>query len=113
MSKSKPTGNIELPIDEKEACKKIKRAVTGGRPTLEEHRRLGAEVEKCMVFSLLKMHLVEDDNELDEIYKEYKSGRMTSGEIKELACSKMNKFLEKFNKDIEKHRKTKINIIEF
>ncbi len=94
MSKSYPEGSIELPEDPKVACAKIKRAVTGGRDTLEEHRRLGAVVEKDMVFELLKQHLVEDDKELQEIYDSYKSGKMTSGELKEIACAKMTVFLK-------------------
>ena len=113
MSKSKSSGNIELPEEQNTACKKIKRAVTGGRATLEEHRKLGAEVEKCMVFNLLKTHLIEDDDELDKIHAEYKSGKMTSGEIKEIACNKMNKFLENFNNNIQKHKNTKINFLKF
>jgi len=115
MSKSKPGSCIELPEDPKEVCKKIKKAVTGGRQTLEEHRKLGAEVEKCMVFELLKQHLVEDDKELQKIYKAYKSGKMTSGEIKEIACEKMTAFLNDFAKKLEKARKNmkKLKFISF
>src|SRR3990167_1388742 len=105
MSKSSPDSCIELPEDLTSVKKKIMRAFTGGRATLEEHRRLGAEVEKCMVFELLKQHLVEDDKELDKIYQEYKSGKMTSGEIKQLCYEKMEKFLNNFVKNIDKARK--------
>jgi tryptophanyl-tRNA synthetase len=105
MSKSKPDSMIELPEDIKTACNKIKKAVTGGRDTLEEHRKLGAVVEKDMVFELLKQHLIEDDSELEHIYKEYKSGRMTSGELKNLACKKMTDFMITLEKGIEKARK--------
>ncbi len=94
MSKSFPEGSIELPEDSESACAKIKRALTGGRDTLEEHRRLGAVIEKDMVFELLKQHLVEDDGELQEIYDAYKSGRMTSGELKEIACEKITVFMK-------------------
>lgn len=115
MSKSKPESCIELPEDPAVVCKKIKRAVTGGRDTLEEHRRLGAEVEKCMVFELLKQHLVEDDKELDKIYEEYKSGRMTSGEIKEIACEKMTAFMKNLDKNIIAARKLvpNLNFVRF
>jgi len=57
MSKSKPESCISLPEDPAVVCKKIKRAVSGGRDTLEEHRKLGAIVEKDMTFELLKQHL--------------------------------------------------------
>ncbi len=115
MSKSHPESCIELPEDVKSITKKIMRAVTGGRDTLEEHRKLGADVDKCMVFELLKQHLVEDDKELNKIYKEYKSGKMTSGEIKDLACKKMTKFMNDFIKKTEKARKevNKLNFIKF
>ena len=115
MSKSKPDSYIELPEDIDSACKKIRKAVTGGRATLEEHRRLGADIEKCMVFELLKQHLIEDDIELDKVYKEYKSGKMTSGEIKELACDYMAKFMNDFTKKLEKSRKLvdKLDFVEF
>ncbi|MEM3374669.1 MAG: tryptophan--tRNA ligase [Candidatus Woesearchaeota archaeon] len=105
MSKSKPESMIELPEDPKEACKKIKKAITGGRDTIEEHRKLGAIIEKDMVFELLKQHLIEDDKELEKIYEDYKSGRMLSGELKEIACKKITDFMTKLEKDIEIARK--------
>jgi tryptophanyl-tRNA synthetase len=105
MSKSKPESSIELPEDAKTACNKIKRALTGGRDTLDEHRRLGAIIEKDMPFELLKQHLIEDDKELDRIYQAYKSGKMTSGEIKEITCELMTKFMEKLEAGIEDARK--------
>ncbi|MFH1589184.1 MAG: tryptophan--tRNA ligase [archaeon] len=115
MSKSKPESCITIPEDEASVKKKIMRAVSGGRETLEEHRRLGAEVEKCMVFELLKQHLVEDDKELDKIYKEYKSGRMSAGEIKQIATEKMVAFMKDFNKKLDKARKevSKLKFVKF
>ncbi len=105
MSKSRPESMIELPEDASAFTRKIKNAVTGGRKTLEEHRKKGAEVEKCMVFELLKQHVVEDDRELQKIYEEYKSGKMTSSEIKQLAIEKMTHFMDDFAKKVEKYRK--------
>ncbi|RME31982.1 tryptophan--tRNA ligase [Candidatus Woesearchaeota archaeon] len=98
MSKSKPEGCIMLPEDVKTAVKRIKRAKTGGRDTVEEHRRLGAIIEQDMVFELLKQHLIDDDAELQRIHDEYKAGRMLSGELKEIACERMRAFLELFDK---------------
>ncbi len=105
MSKSHPAGNIDLPEDPKEACKKIQKAVTGGRKTAEEQRKLGAEVEKDMVFELLKMHLIENDNQLDKIYEQYKSGAMLSGELKKIACERMTAFMNHFTQELEAARK--------
>ena len=115
MSKSRPDSCIELPEDINAAKKKIKGALTGGRDTLEEHRRLGAIIEKDMVFELMKQHLVEDDEELNVIYKKYKSGKMTSGELKEIACDKMEKFMNDFTKGIRKARREagKLKFVKF
>jgi len=115
MSKSKPESCIELPEDIKAACKKIKKAKTGGRDTLEEHRKYGAKIEEDMVFELLKQHLVEDDKELNRIHKEYSSGKMTSGEIKEIACEKMTRFMNDFVSKTEKAKKQidKLKFIRF
>ncbi len=115
MSKSHPESCIELPEDLKSVNKKIDRALTGGRDTLEEHRKKGGEPEKCMVFELLKQHLVEDDKELQKIYDDYKSGKMTSGEIKQIAKDKMKEFMDDFNSKVEKARKNidKLKFVEF
>jgi tryptophanyl-tRNA synthetase len=115
MSKSEPESCIELPEDVKSVCKKIKNAVTGGRDTLEEHRKLGAVIEKDMVFELLKQHLIEDDGELQKIHDDYKSGKMLSGELKIIACEKMTKFLEDFSTKLENARKhvDELKFVEF
>ena len=105
MSKSLPESMIELPEDTKSACNKIKKAVSGGRDTLEEHKMLGALIEKDMVFELLKQHLIKDDDELNHIYSEYKTGRMTSGELKQIGCEKIIEFMNNFSKNLENARK--------
>jgi tryptophanyl-tRNA synthetase len=112
MSKSKPESCIELPEDINLVKKKIKNALSGGRDTLEEHRKKGAVIEKDMVFELMKQHLVEDDKELNKIYKDYKSGKITSGELKELACMKIDDFMNNFVEGVEKARKN-INKLKF
>ena len=115
MSKSNPKGNISLPDDPKAVEKVIKSAFTGGRATLEEQRKLGAVIEKDMVFELLKQHLVESDKELEKIRADYASGKMLSGEIKQLAIEKMNVFLEDFNAKVEhfRERPNDIHFVQF
>jgi len=104
MSKSKPESCIAIPESINEACKKIRRAFSGGRDTLEEHRKLGGVPEKDMAFELLKQHFIEDDNELKRIYDSYKSGKMMSGEVKEIACKKLTDFMKDFETKLEKAR---------
>jgi len=112
MSKSKPESCIELPEDPKQVSKKLMRAKTGGRDTVEEQKKLGGEPEKCMIFELYKQHLIEDDKELDKIYKDCKAGKLLCGEDKKHACELMAKFMKKLTKDIESARK-KVNKLKF
>ncbi|MFH1133208.1 MAG: tryptophan--tRNA ligase [Nanoarchaeota archaeon] len=112
MSKSRPETCIELPEDPKAVCKKIKRALTGGRETVEIQKKMGGQPEHCMIFELYKQHLVEDDADLDDIYARCKKGTLLCGENKEHCCELMTAFLEKFSKDLEKARK-KVDGLEF
>jgi len=105
MSKSKPESCIELPEDIKSVKRKIRNALSGGRNTLEEHKKLGAVIEKDMTFELMKQHLVEDDKELNEIYQDYKSGKMLTGELKEILIDKLSKFLKEHQRNREKAKK--------
>jgi len=102
MSKSKPESCITIPEDVKTACKKIRRAFSGGRNTLEEHKRLGGMPEKDMAFELLKQHFIEDDKKLKKLYDDYKAGKLMSGDIKDIACKELTKFMKDFNKKLEK-----------
>jgi tryptophanyl-tRNA synthetase len=115
MSKSKPESCIVLPEDINTAQKKLKRAFTGGRETLEIQKRLGGEPEKCMIFEMDKQHLVQDDAELQEIYDRCKAGTLLCGECKDIACQKMEAFMTKFEADTEKARKgvEKLNFVKF
>ncbi len=105
MSKSKPESVIELPEDMKSVKKKIMRAKTGGRDTVEEQKKKGGEPEKCVIFELYKQHLIEDDKELQKIYDGCKSGNLICGEDKKNCCKLMEKFMEDFTKGIEKAKK--------
>jgi len=67
MSSSKPESHIALTEDPKEAGKKIMRAITGGRQSLAEQKKLGGEPEKCSIYEFLVFHLSDDDKELLEL----------------------------------------------
>ncbi len=93
MSSSDPKSYIALNDSVEEAKEKIDQAKTGGRDSLEEHRDKGADIQEDMVFELLAFHLVKDDDELDRIRKEYASGEMLSGELKQIAKDRIEEFL--------------------
>jgi len=115
MSKSNPNSYIELPEDIESVTKKLKRALTGGRETIEEQKKKGGTPEKCMIYELYKQHLVEDDKELERIYKDCKSGDLLCGEDKEHACHLMEEFMQSFKRRLIKAKKMvpKLNFVEF
>ena len=93
MSSSKPESYISLLDKPEEAEKKVMNALTGGRATAEEQRRLGGEPERCAVFELYNYHLIEEDKELEEIKESCKSGKLLCGKCKKYATSLVVEFL--------------------
>lgn len=93
MSSSKPESHIALTEDPKEAAKKIMRAITGGRQSLAEQRKLGGEPEKCSVYEFLLFHLSDDDEELRELDGECRSGRRMCGTCKKDVAERVEIFL--------------------
>jgi len=94
MSSSDPTSYIALTDDIADAKTKIDQAKTGGRDTLEEQKEKGAKIADDIVFELLAFHLIDDDDRLREIHDRYSSGKMLSGELKQIAKEEMKAFLE-------------------
>jgi tryptophanyl-tRNA synthetase len=77
-----------------DGAKKVMRAKTGGRVTVEEQKTLGGEPDKCTVYELLLYHLVEDDNELLEVYKDCVGGTRVCGNCKKYTAELMSGFLK-------------------
>ena len=99
MSSSDPTTHIALTETPQEAAKKInKYAFSGGQATVEEHRRLGGNPEVDVAFQMLLYGLEPDDDKLAQIYQDYKSGKMLSGELKKYCIEKVSTFLEEHHK---------------
>lgn len=93
MSSSKPESAIFLNDTVEEACAKVKNAKTGGAVSLKEQYTHGGKPEDCTVFELLLYHLIEDDKELEEIYKSCKEGKLGCGKCKEYAMQLTKEFL--------------------
>jgi len=106
MSASDSNSYIALTDDKKTVKNKInKYAFSGGQPTLEEHRKKGGNPDIDVSYQYLRMFLEEDDMKLKGIYKNYKSGHMTTGELKKYTIEKLNDFLEKHQKERIKSKK--------
>lgn len=108
MSSSKPESHISLVDTPEEAAKKMGSALTGGRETAEEQRRLGGRAEECMVYETYVYHLVPDQKELQKLYEDCKSGKMLCGECKGIAKAKVHAFM----KDIKEKRDETAHLVE-
>jgi tryptophanyl-tRNA synthetase len=93
MSSSVPESLIMLNDDPKLGAEKVKNAKTGGAISLEEQKKHGGKPEECTVYELLLYHLVEDDEELKDIYEKCKSGDRMCGDCKNYAAQLMEAFL--------------------
>lgn len=82
-----------------------KYAFSGGRDTVEEHRKLGGNPEVDVSFQYLKMMFEPDDKKLAEIEKDYCSGKLLSGELKAILIEKINTFLKEHQKKREEAKK--------
>jgi len=104
MSSSKPESYIALTEDPKEAAGKIMRAITGGRQSLAEQKKLGGEPDKCTIYEFLLFHLSEDDKELLELDAECRSGRRMCGNCKKDVAERIKRFLDEHQQAREEAR---------
>jgi tryptophanyl-tRNA synthetase len=104
MSSSIPESYIALTEEPEEGAMKVMRAKTGGRVTLEEQKKLGGEPDICTVYELLLYHLIEDDNELLEVYKDCVGGTRVCGKCKKDAAERMREFLKEHQEKREQAR---------
>ncbi len=100
MSKSKNNA-IFLLDSEKEIKRKIQRAFSGGQKTLEEHRKKGGNPDIDVSFLYLK-YLFLSKEESDKLHKDYKSGKLTTGELKSLFQDEVLKFIKQFQSNLKK-----------
>ncbi len=95
MSKRDPLSMMTLNDDEALLKKKLANALTGGRATAEEQRRIGAEPDKCVVFELMQFHFYDDDKDLAEMEADCRSGKLLCGECKAIRLKHIRAFYKK------------------
>lgn len=99
MSSSDESKAILTTDSSKEVEMKIKKyAFSGGRDTLEEHRKKGGNPDIDVSFQYLKFLFEPDDKKLQKIYDDYKSGKLLSSELKQILIEKINAFLKEHQK---------------
>ena len=113
MSSSKPETAIYLNDDDKTVRTKInKHAFSGGQATVEEHRRLGGNPDIDVAFQWLYMFFEPDDSKLEKIREEYRSGRLLTGELKQMLAEKVIGFLHEHRRRREAAR-TKVRQFKY
>ncbi len=99
MSASISETAIYLSDDEKTVKNKImKYAFSGGQVTIEEHRKFGGNPDIDVAYQWLSILFEEDDKKLNQIYNDYKSGKLLTGELKSILINKINIFLYEHRK---------------
>ncbi len=95
MSASMPDSVIFTTDSAKEAKAKIMKAFSGGAASLEEHRKKGGNPDVDVACQYLYYMFEEDDEKAGEIFNGYRTGAITSGEVKNMLAAKVARFLEK------------------
>jgi len=84
MSKRSPMTYFTLEDSPEAISRKISLSFTGGRPTAEEQRRLGANPDICPIYDLYLFHYFERDDDVARLYsQECKGGKILCGEDKQ------------------------------
>ncbi len=105
MSASEAHTAVYTTDSAEEIEKKIRKyAFSGGRDTVEEHRKMGGNPDIDISYQWLT-YFEEDDKKLAKIYNEYKSGKMLTGELKEVLIEKIQKMLKEHQENREKAKK--------
>ncbi|KAF1854290.1 hypothetical protein Lal_00015136 [Lupinus albus] len=96
MSSSNPNSAIFMTDTAKQIKNKINKfAFSGGRETLEEHREKGGNPDVDVAYIYLT-YFEDDDEKLQKIYNDYKSGTLLTGELKKMAIEALQSVVETF-----------------
>jgi tryptophanyl-tRNA synthetase len=101
MSASMPETSIFTVDSPEVAAKKVMAAFTGGRATIDEQRRLGANPDICTVFSYDYFHFM-NQTEIEDLRYNCLAGNIMCGECKQLLAERVKKFLIEHQEKREK-----------
>ena len=101
MSASMPETSIFTVDSPQVAAKKVMAAFTGGRATVDEQRKLGANPDICSVFSY-DYFLFMDQKEIEDLRYNCLAGNIMCGECKQVLAERVKKFLIEHQEKREK-----------
>ncbi len=105
MSASDPMSAIFTTDSPDLIKKKIMSAFSGGKETVEEHKKHGGNPDIDIPFQYLRIFFESDDKKLKKIYDDYKSGKILSGEMKQICLEKALDFIKDHQKKREAAKK--------
>jgi len=103
MSASMPETAIFTVDPPEEAAKKVLGAFTGGRATIEEQKRLGANADTCSVFAY-DFFLFMDQKEIEDLRYNCLAGNIMCGDCKQILAERVKKFLVEHQEKRERAR---------
>lgn len=113
MSASDPSSFIALSDTIEDIKTKIKKyAFSGGQATIEEHRKKGGNPDVDVSFQYMKLFFEPYDKKLEKIYYDYKTGKLLTGELKEMLIEKLTTFIKKHQIEMNRARKSVEKFIE-
>ncbi|XP_062502807.1 tryptophan--tRNA ligase, cytoplasmic-like [Corticium candelabrum] len=93
MSASDASSSIFLTDTPNDIKTKInKHAYSGGRDTEEEHRKIGGNTDVDVSYQYLTFFM-DDDDKLAQIKKDYESGKLLTGQLKQILIEELQKLV--------------------
>jgi len=100
---SSDSGSCIFTTDKPEAAeRKVMGALTGGRDTVAEQKKLGGRPEKCIVYEWHYYLFEHDDKKVEERFRRCKAGELMCGECKKHLAGAVCKFLDGHQKARER-----------
>ncbi len=94
MSSSDDSPTIHLTDDRETFREKMDKAYSGGQESIEEHRKHGGDPDVDVAFQLLRCFFEPDDEVVERLAREYRTGELLSGDLKARAAERIGDFLE-------------------
>ena len=100
MSKSKNNA-VFFKENLKSLKKKVNKAFSGGQETVEEHRKKGGDPLTDISCQYLSTFFL-DEKESKKLFKDYRAGKLLSGEVKKMLNLELSEMITKFQKNLDK-----------
>jgi len=93
-------------LEEKpEVIAKISNAFTGGKPTANEQKKLGANPDICPIYDLYLFHFFERDEDVVKLCEECRSGKILCGDCK-------NRLIKMVTESVRAHQRKRLRYID-